>query len=64
MYFFAKDEACSLPAESGMCMAYMPKFFFNTTSGQCDTFIYGGCQGNKNNFESKEECEQACECDD
>ena len=23
-------------------------------------FLYGGCDGNENNFETKEECEKKC----
>lgn len=27
---------------------------------ECVEFIYGGCAGNSNNFESKEDCELKC----
>ncbi|KAG5441363.1 KappaPI-actitoxin-Avd3e [Clonorchis sinensis] len=54
------EERCSLPKETGMCKAYMPQFFFNSTSGACEHFIYGGCGGNENRFETIGECEQAC----
>lgn len=27
---------------------------------ECVEFIYGGCAGNSNNFETKEDCEQKC----
>ncbi|XP_009469746.1 PREDICTED: eppin [Nipponia nippon] len=27
---------------------------------QCEEFIYGGCGGNRNNFETEGECFQAC----
>ncbi|UYV83287.1 WFIKKN2 [Cordylochernes scorpioides] len=33
---------------------------FYHKKGVCKSFIYGGCEGNKNNFETKEECEEAC----
>ena len=46
--------------ESGPCMAYYPRWFFNATSKNCSMFIYGGCGGNENNFESKEDCEAKC----
>ena len=51
---------CELPPETGPCKAYMPRWFFNTTSGACEEFIYGGCQGNANNFDSLSECENIC----
>lgn len=30
-------------------------------SGQCEKFVYGGCGGNENNYNTLEECELACE---
>ena len=32
---------CEQPAKTGMCLAYIPQFFYNMTSGQCEQFIYG-----------------------
>ncbi|KAF3852985.1 hypothetical protein F7725_013673 [Dissostichus mawsoni] len=29
-------------------------------TGSCQTFIYGGCQGNKNNYETKQHCMDTC----
>ena len=39
----------------------MPRYFYNQTSGQCDKFIYGGCQGNSNNFPTFEICQEKCQ---
>ena len=33
---------------------------FYILSGVCEEFIYGGCGGNENNFETLEECNQQC----
>ncbi len=46
--------------DPGFCMAYFPRYFHNSTSGECEQFGYGGCQGNKNNFETKEDCKHTC----
>ena len=55
------SRICSLTPESGPCKAYMPRYFYNQTSGQCDKFIYGGCQGNSNNFPTFEICQEKCQ---
>ena len=51
---------CSLDRDPGLCMGYFTKYFHNSTSGKCESFAYGGCLGNENNFETKEECEGNC----
>ena len=54
------SHICSLTPETGPCEAYMPRYFHNQTSGQCDKFIYGGCQGNSNSFPTFEICQEKC----
>ncbi|KAG8181902.1 hypothetical protein JTE90_026060 [Oedothorax gibbosus] len=51
---------CELKAETGMCRGYFPRYHFNKATGQCEKFIYGGCGGNGNNFETIEECHKSC----
>lgn len=41
-------------------MGYFPRWFYNTKKGRCESFIYGGCNENANNFKTKQECEQTC----
>ena len=42
------------------CLAYMPRWRYILRTGQCENFIYGGCGGNANNFETFEACENKC----
>lgn len=36
------------------------RFAYDVEKRECVEFIYGGCAGNSNNFETKEDCEQKC----
>ena len=47
-------------AQTGMCRAYFPRYFYNAATNRCESFIYGGCGGNANNFASKAQCESKC----
>ncbi|CAG2108765.1 unnamed protein product [Medioppia subpectinata] len=53
-------EDCSLPEVKGMCRALIPKWYYKPSEKTCLEFSYGGCRGNKNNFETKEECISLC----
>uniref|UniRef100_A0A8C2BKZ7 Serine peptidase inhibitor, Kunitz type, 2 n=1 Tax=Cyprinus carpio TaxID=7962 RepID=A0A8C2BKZ7_CYPCA len=44
----------------GICRAAFPRFYYDVTDQTCKQFIYGGCGGNDNNFNSQEECEASC----
>uniref|UniRef100_A0A915EW94 BPTI/Kunitz inhibitor domain-containing protein n=1 Tax=Echinococcus canadensis TaxID=519352 RepID=A0A915EW94_9CEST len=56
----AQSDPCRMPIEPGLCLAYFPSWGYEQSTGQCVKFIYGGCQGNLNRFDSKEECEATC----
>ena len=53
-------DACLLPKVSGPCEGYYPRWGYDTESKSCTQFIYGGCLGNNNRYETKEECEAVC----
>lgn len=64
-YEFTEDvvetlPVCQQPKRTGRCRGYFKKFFYNKDSRQCEQFIYGGCDGNDNNFETQVECERRC----
>ncbi|VDO02344.1 unnamed protein product [Rodentolepis nana] len=54
------DQVCSLPTVVGPCKATYRRWVYNALQGGCVEFIYGGCGGNANNFESREACEARC----
>ncbi|XP_050777550.1 amyloid beta precursor like protein 2 isoform X1 [Gopherus flavomarginatus] len=51
---------CSQEAMTGPCRAVMPRWYFDLYKRKCIRFIYGGCGGNRNNFESEEYCMAVC----
>ncbi len=55
-----RPRLCLLPADTGPCDAVIPRYFYNVETGLCEQFIYGGCEGNANNFATPEECEATC----
>jgi hypothetical protein len=54
------SEACTASPQTGSCEAAMPRWYHDAETGLCRPFIYGGCDGNANNYESLEACQMAC----
>ncbi|KAG8139284.1 hypothetical protein E2320_002070, partial [Naja naja] len=55
----AKD-ACSKDMDTGECENYTLKWYYHKQQNMCSQFWYGGCGGNKNRFETQEECDALC----
>ncbi|HKY35849.1 MAG TPA: BPTI/Kunitz domain-containing protein [Polyangiaceae bacterium] len=58
-------DLCSLPpmppgSGPGGCTAYFTNWYHEATTGICTPWVYGGCGGTGNNFQSLEECQRAC----
>ncbi|XP_064164868.1 boophilin-G2 isoform X1 [Anguilla rostrata] len=54
-------EVCELPEDYGRCKGRLLKFSFNAKEGMCRAFLYSGCGGNGNRFETREKCLQTCQ---
>ncbi len=48
---------CHLQPVTGPCKAYFRRYYCHVNS---KLFVYGGCGGNKNNFETEEACLREC----
>lgn len=63
-HFIWTEEVCALPSLDGdgrlACMALYYKYFHNAATGKCEEFVYGGCGGNENRFDTQKECEDFC----
>jgi hypothetical protein len=53
-------DACALPPDPGPCTSPTPRWFHDPATGACETFVWGGCLGNANNFESLDACQRHC----
>ncbi len=53
-------DLCKLPKVVGPCEAAIAAWWHDPSTGVCEPFIYGGCQGNANNFPSLDACQSAC----
>nr|XP_033811351.1 kunitz-type protease inhibitor 2 isoform X1 [Geotrypetes seraphini] len=54
------QEYCAAPSDTGPCRAAFPRWYYNISSRTCTEFIYGGCNGNRNNHQSEDICKERC----
>ena len=54
------SDVCSLPKDPGPCGGYYERYYYDSESGICKPFVYGGCLGNGNNFKTLQECLGQC----
>ena len=55
-------SACFLPRDPGPCKGKELRYHYNSNENvkDCVGFIYGGCRGNANRFQTLEECISQC----
>ncbi len=44
----------------GNCGSYTTRWWFNAGTGNCEEYLYSGCQGNDNNFGTYTDCQDFC----
>ncbi|KAF1766471.1 hypothetical protein GCK72_006428 [Caenorhabditis remanei] len=54
------EEICQEEKQAGQCAGSFPRYWYNHEKTQCERFIFTGCKGNRNQFETEEECKQIC----
>ncbi len=57
--YFIIDQ-CTQSVEVGPCQGEFTRFYYDTITGQCRSFIYGGCKKNRNNFITLKDCLKTC----
>ncbi|KAM6089735.1 uncharacterized protein LJ206_004050 [Theristicus caerulescens] len=51
---------CLQPMDEGSCQHYALLWYYHAEANACRPFVFGGCQGNSNRFETKWKCERRC----
>ncbi|KAL6743976.1 hypothetical protein Aduo_016956 [Ancylostoma duodenale] len=46
--------------DAGECRAYETAYYYDHFNGVCKEFVYGGCGGNANRFETADDCATRC----
>ncbi|KAM7352919.1 male accessory gland serine protease inhibitor-like [Cochliomyia hominivorax] len=60
-----KNDVCALEHSADgngliRCAAFIPSWSYDSAKKECVEFVYGGCGGNLNRFDSLQECEKKC----
>ncbi|KAM6914968.1 low-density lipoprotein receptor-related protein 11 [Xenentodon cancila] len=54
------QDPCAGAPVVGPCKGTFPRWYYDQNAGECKHFLYGGCQGNHNNFLQESDCVSEC----
>ncbi|RVE57070.1 hypothetical protein OJAV_G00212710 [Oryzias javanicus] len=54
------DHHCKAPKKIGPCRGSFPRWHHNAASQKCESFLFGGCKENLNNYLTEKECNTTC----
>ncbi|KAK2870697.1 hypothetical protein QQF64_002790 [Cirrhinus molitorella] len=54
------DAVCSLDKDEGDCFGTFPRFYYDSKEKMCRMFLYRGCSGNGNRFNTRDACQKLC----
>ncbi|MFH4976959.1 hypothetical protein AB6A40_003668 [Gnathostoma spinigerum] len=54
------EEICQEEKAPGQCAGTFPRYWYNAKEKRCERFIYTGCKGNRNQFETEDDCKRMC----
>ncbi|CAJ0586003.1 unnamed protein product, partial [Mesorhabditis spiculigera] len=54
------SSICNQPLAVGSCTAPTVRYYYDAGAGRCTQFMYSGCGGNANNFQSLASCQATC----
>ncbi|XP_061126552.1 low-density lipoprotein receptor-related protein 11 [Syngnathus typhle] len=54
------QDPCSTAPVVGPCKGTFARWYYDHEAGECKHFLYGGCQGNHNNYLQESDCVSEC----
>ncbi|KAL1444134.1 hypothetical protein MTO96_030031 [Rhipicephalus appendiculatus] len=51
---------CDKDFDSGPCFSSKPMYYYRKETKRCEMFVYGGCGGNDNRFDTQKACQEKC----